>query len=77
LFEALTLIQTHKSRAFPIYLIGAEYWAGLIDWIKNTVLAKQAIAPEDLDLIQITDDPEEVAHGIERHYQRNRIDKNF
>lgn len=77
LFEALTLIQTHKIRAFPIYLMGATYWAGLIDWIKDTMLKHEAISPEDLNMFQITDDPEEVAHGIERHFQRHRVERNF
>lgn len=77
LFEALTLIQTHKIRAFPIYLMGGTYWAGLMDWMKETFMAHDTIAPEDLNLIQITDDPEEVAHGIERHFQRHRVERNF
>ena len=77
LFEALTLIQTHKIREFPIYLMGAGFWAGLIEWIKNTLLANETISPEDLDLIKITDDPKEVADGIERHYQRHRSARNF
>lgn len=77
LFEALTLIQTQKIRAFPIYLMGSEYWTGMMDWMRGTLLTNKTISEEDLTLIQITDDPEEVAHGIERHYQRNRIIKNF
>lgn len=77
LFEAITLIQTHKIREFPIYLVGASYWTGLMSWIKDTLLAHEAISPEDMDLIKITDDPEEVAHGIERHYQRYRSVRNF
>jgi uncharacterized protein (TIGR00730 family) len=77
LFEALTLIQTKKIHGFPIYLMGSSYWAGLIDWIKSVVLAQDCIAPEDLNLLQITDDAEEVANGIERHYQRNQAEKNF
>lgn len=77
LFEALTLIQTHKIRAFPIYLMGAKFWDGILDWIKHTLLEQKMISAEDLNLFQITDDPEEVAHGIERHYQRNRIERNF
>lgn len=77
LFEALTLIQTHKIHPFPIYLMGKAYWEGLIDWIKDTVLAHECISPEDLDLMHITDDPEEVANGIERHYQRDRAERNF
>ena len=70
LFEALTLIQTNKIHAFPIYLMGASYWKGLIDWIKETAVANGTISAEDLNLFQITDDPEEVANGIERHFQR-------
>jgi uncharacterized protein (TIGR00730 family) len=77
LFEALTLIQTKKIRPFPIYLMGKSYWTGLIDWIKEIVLAEECISPQDLDLIQITDEPEEVANGIERHYQREKSQKNF
>lgn len=77
LFEALTLIQTRKIRPFPIYLLGKSYWDGLIEWIKNTMLGHACISPEDLDLMHITDDPEEVANGIERHYQRHRADRNF
>jgi len=77
LFEALTLIQTHKIRAFPIYLMGAEYWEGMMDWMKSKLVEQDAIAPEDLQLINITDDPEEVAHGIERHFQRHRVERNF
>jgi uncharacterized protein (TIGR00730 family) len=77
LFEALTLIQTKKIFPFPIYLIGKAYWEGLMDWIRDTILIHECISPEDLDLIQITDDPEEIANGIERHYQRNRARRNF
>ena len=72
LFEALTLIQTRKIKPFPIYLMGSSYWQGLIDWIKNTMLANRCISPLDLDLIHITDNPEEVVNGIERHYQKDR-----
>lgn len=77
LFEALTLIQTHKIRAFPIYLMGADFWQGMIEWMEKTLLAHQTISKEDLLLMTITDDPEEVAHGIERHYQRHRTQRNF
>ncbi len=77
LFEALTLIQTKKIHPFPIYMMGKSYWAGLMDWIKETMLGHACISPEDLDLIHITDDPEEVANGIERHYQKNRVERNF
>ena len=77
LFEALTLIQTRKIKAFPIYLMGKKYWMEMVSWMKETMLAEGCISPEDLDMFQITDDPEEVANGIERHYQRDRALKNF
>ncbi len=77
LFEALTLIQTKKIHPFPIYLMGKEYWTGLMDWIKNTMLPAECITTADLELFTITDDPEEVANGIERHYQRDRSRRNF
>ncbi len=77
LFEALTLIQTQKIHPFPIYLMGKDYWVGMMDWVKGTLLAQECISPEDLNLIQITDNPEEVANGIERHYQRDRAERNF
>ncbi len=77
LFEALTLIQTKRSQPFPIYLMGKDYWLGLIDWIKATPLKKGFISEGDLDLLQITDDPDVVINGIERHFQREMIEKNF
>ena len=77
LFEALTLIQTKKIKPFPIYLMGKEYWLEMLKWIEETMLANQCISKEDFDMFLITDDPEEVANGIERHYQRDRAMKNF
>lgn len=77
LFEALTLIQTKKIHPFPIYMMGKDYWEGLMDWIKEVMLGHACISPEDLDLIHLTDDPEEVANGIERHYQKHRVERNF
>lgn len=77
LFEALTLIQTKKIHPFPIYLMGKSYWTGLLEWMKNEMHAKGCVSDKDFELITITDDPEEVANGIERHYQRNRALKNF
>jgi len=59
LFESLTLIQTGKIRHFPVVLVGKEYWAGLLDWIRKQAVDHGAVSPEDLDLIQITDDMEE------------------
>lgn len=77
LFEALTLIQTKKIHLFPIYLMGKEYWEGLMEWIKTVMIGHGCISPIDLDLLHITDNPEEVANGIERHYQRDRAERNF
>ncbi|MGK5595521.1 MAG: TIGR00730 family Rossman fold protein [Parachlamydiaceae bacterium] len=77
MFEALTLIQTKKIHPFPIFLMGKEYWTGLMDWINATLIESCCISKEDLKLIHITDDPEEVANGIERHFQRDRAEKNF
>jgi uncharacterized protein (TIGR00730 family) len=59
-FEALTLIQTGKIRHFPVVLVGTDYWAGLIDWIRERLLAERKIGESDLDLICVTDDPLEV-----------------
>jgi uncharacterized protein (TIGR00730 family) len=77
LFEAITLVQTKKIKPFPIYLVGKEYWKGLLDWIKNTVLAHKNIKPEDLNLITLTDDPDEIANGIELHYRDHKPIENF
>jgi uncharacterized protein (TIGR00730 family) len=68
LFEALTLIQTGKVRHFPIVLVGRAYWAGLIDWIRGTLLANGAIADGDIDLFSLTDDPDEVVDIIRAHH---------
>lgn len=77
LFEAMTLIQTVKIQPFPIYLMGKSYWEGLLQWLRDTTLAHGCISEKDFDLIQVTDSPEEVANGIERHYQRNQALRNF
>ena len=61
LFEALTLSQTGKIEHFPIVLFGCSYWTGLLDWLRDHALAQGMIAPEDLTLVRITDDPEEAA----------------
>lgn len=76
-FEALTLIQTQKIKSFPVYLVGKEYWQGMLDWLKNTVLSYGNIKPADLDLIRLSDDPEEIADGIEKHYRTAKSLQNF
>jgi uncharacterized protein (TIGR00730 family) len=59
LFESLTLVQTQKVTSFPIVLLGSDYWGGLIDWIKQTVLAEGKISDGDLDMFRVTDDVHE------------------
>ena len=64
LFEALTLVQTEKITQFPIILFGSDYWSGLVDWMRHTVLAGGKIAATDLDRIVVTDDPDEVVRRM-------------
>ena len=65
LFEALTLIQTGKVRNFPVVLFDSKYWAGMMDWLRGTMLREGKISEEDFDLIYLTDSPEEVvAHVV-------------
>ncbi|MBF0381250.1 MAG: TIGR00730 family Rossman fold protein [Magnetococcales bacterium] len=63
-FEALTLVQTEKIRPFPIILYGSQYWNGLLDWCRNTVLAEGCLSESDFDLIQVVDSPNEVVDII-------------
>jgi uncharacterized protein (TIGR00730 family) len=72
LFEALTLIQTKKVQNFPVILMGSEYWTGLIDWIRGTLLEAAAINPEDADLLRITDDPAETVQIINAYVTERR-----
>jgi hypothetical protein len=66
-FEALTLIQTRRVRSFPVILMGREYWQGLLDWLKGTMLKREMILPYDLDMIQVMDEPEEVVKHIKKY----------
>lgn len=67
LFEALTLIQTHRIRPFPVIMLGKDYWKDLIAWMKKAMLVKhRMIDPDDLDLIKVTDDPEVAVQTIKR-----------
>lgn len=60
LFEAIVLIQTDKLGHFPVVLFGVDYWKGLLDWVRSTLVPNGMISPDDLDLLQVTDDVEEV-----------------
>ena len=66
LFEALTLIQTGKIRNFPVILFGTEYWGGMLRWIRETMLAEGKVSPEDLELLLVTDSPEEAVQAVLR-----------
>lgn len=66
-FEALTLMQTHKTHPMPLILFGSDYWAGLLDWIKDTVLARQLVDKDEVDYISLTDDPLEVVAIMNKH----------
>jgi uncharacterized protein (TIGR00730 family) len=70
LFEALTLIQTGKVRDFPVILYGSDYWKGLIDWIKDPLLAEGKISPDDVSLMRVTDSPEEAARLVIECHER-------
>ncbi|MGH7531183.1 MAG: TIGR00730 family Rossman fold protein [Gemmatimonadales bacterium] len=64
LFEALTLVQTGKVKQFPVVLFGRDYWRGLADWLRDRVAGEGKIAPEDLNLFLVTDDPQETVRWI-------------
>ncbi len=66
-FEALTLMQTHKVYPIPLVLFGSEFWGGLMDWIKTTLVEYETIAEDDLKLIKVTDDPQEVLEFMIAH----------
>ena len=74
LFESLTLIQTGKVRDFPVVLVGTEYWRGLIDWMRAVQLPAGAIAESDLDLLKLTDDPDEAVAMIRAYAARAHDD---
>jgi len=66
LFEALTLIQTKRIRYFPVILLDSKFWAGLLDWAKNTLIKEQTISESDFDIFNIVDTPEEAVAIIKR-----------
>ena len=78
LFEAITLIQTEKIEKFPIILVGTEFWSGLFEWIKATMLDKfSTISEKDLDLIHIVDTEDEVLDIIDNFYRKFALSPNF
>jgi len=78
LFEAITLIQTHKIEKFPIILVGTEFWTGLMDWIKTTLLNEFGnISEKDLELINLVDTEDEVIHILDSFYKESDFSPNF
>jgi len=77
LFEALTLIKTKKIQKFPIFLVGVEYWAGLLAWLKAVPSARGSIELQDLDLLTVTDNLDLITSAIEAHYLQTRCLENF
>lgn len=77
LFEAITLIQTHKSVRFPIVLVSKDYWKGLIDWIKDTMLEGMNISPKDLDIFTMAETAEEAVDIIDAYYKKYALKPNF
>ncbi len=69
LMEALTLIQTGKSRKIPLILVCSDFWKGMIDWFKEKLVEERMVDPEDINLIQLIDEPAQVVEAIFKHYE--------
>lgn len=78
LFEAITLIQTNKIDKFPIILVGREFWSGLIDWVRTTLLDSfQNISAGDIDILQVVDTADEVIEILDKFYEEYNLSPNF
>ena len=75
LLEALTLIQTNKTPRIPLVLVGSKFWAGLLDWFRARLVTEGMISPEDMDLIQVIDEPAEVVAAIFKYYERRGFER--
>lgn len=76
-FEALTLIQTNKIGKFPIVLVGTDYWSGLLDWLKKTLVKDGKISPDDLDLFRLVDTAEDAVQHFVKFYEKYDLKPNF
>jgi uncharacterized protein (TIGR00730 family) len=70
LFESLTLIQTKRIKPFPVYLVGREFWQGLVDWLKDSLLSTGTINKTDLHLFKVVDDVDTIPQEINAYYQQ-------
>jgi uncharacterized protein (TIGR00730 family) len=77
LFEALILIQTMRIKPFPVFLVGKEYWAGLLDWMKKTVVKEKNLSSADLKLLTVTDDLDLVLHQTLTSFKKVKTLENF
>lgn len=78
LFEAITLIQTNKIDKFPIILVGRDFWSGLIDWVRATLLDSfQNISAGDIDILQVVDTADEVIEILDKFYEEYNLSPNF
>ena len=66
LFEAVTLVQTHRIKPFPVILVGSEYWGGLKKWIESRLLKANMLSSKDIDILKVIDDPQEVVDTIKQ-----------
>ena len=71
-FESITLIQTRRIGKFPVVLFGTNYWGGLVDWLKKSVLKEKNIDPEDMDIFRMVDKPEDVVKAIKKFYNTKK-----
>lgn len=65
-FEAVTLVQTHRIKPLPVILVGKDYWSGLLDWIKDQLLEKERMSPDDFDILQLADEPKEILKIVKK-----------
>jgi uncharacterized protein (TIGR00730 family) len=77
MFETLTLIQTQKSDNFPLVLMGKNYWEGMMEWLRSGMLEAGYISPEDLDLVKVTDDPQEAVNIVNAFTKKRVTPVNF
>ena len=68
LFEALTLVQTKKVTPFPVFLVGVEYWRGLVQWLQGTLVRSGTVSEEDLHLFKVVDDIDGIGRAIDDYY---------
>ncbi|MDX2440571.1 MAG: TIGR00730 family Rossman fold protein [Desulfobacterales bacterium] len=66
LFEAVTLVQTRRIKPFPIILVDSDYWSGLKEWITSRLLKERRISPEDINILQVMDNPEEIVNTVKK-----------